>query len=68
MTTDSSAGSRKPVYPPFYFLMALLLMAALHLAAPIRQVIPSPFRFAGLVILTGGLALVLWVAGIFDPR
>ena len=41
-------------------------MVALHFIAPVRQVVHGAFRLLGLIPLAGGLAVVLWAAGIFD--
>ena len=48
-----------------YFLAALLAMAALHLVAPGKQLIGSPWRYAGIIDVLAGIALVLWAAGLF---
>lgn len=44
--------------PPVYFLAALLLMAGLHVAVPIRQVIEFPYRYFGVLFVLGGTLLV----------
>ena len=51
--------------PPMYFLAALALMAVFHLIAPAARVIAAPYRYAGIVIIALGLALILWAALLF---
>jgi len=63
VTTRSQ--SSKPIYPPTFFLVAVTLMVCLHFLAPARQVILPPYRWLGVVPIAGGVAMVLWVAGIF---
>jgi protein-S-isoprenylcysteine O-methyltransferase Ste14 len=46
--------------PPTYFLMALVLMALLHYAIPLAQILVAPYRYAGFVIMALGIALGLW--------
>jgi protein-S-isoprenylcysteine O-methyltransferase Ste14 len=53
------------VLPPVYFLVALLAMVALHYLVPIAQLIESSIRYAGIVLVAGAIALVLWAAGLF---
>ena len=51
--------------PPVYFLVALLLMAFLHRAAPWLHVIQAPYRYAGIVIMGLSLCLIVWAAFLF---
>lgn len=62
--SNCMAGKRR-VIPPVYFLGALLLMAGLHVAVPVRQVIQFPYRYGGLLFVLGGILLVLWAARLF---
>jgi protein-S-isoprenylcysteine O-methyltransferase Ste14 len=48
--------------PPVYFLAALALMAFFHFVIPLGQIFVAPYRYAGLVLIAGGLALGLWAA------
>jgi len=41
--------------PLIYFLLAILLAALLHVAVPLRQLIPFPYTLTGLVPLLFGL-------------
>jgi protein-S-isoprenylcysteine O-methyltransferase Ste14 len=54
-----------PGVPPQYFLVALLSMVGLHFLLPVRQLLPSPWRYLGILAIAGGIALVLWAAGLF---
>ena len=56
----------KPVYPPVFLLAAVVLMIGLHFLLPARQVIPSPYRYGGLVPIVAGFVVVLWAARIFE--
>jgi len=53
------------VLPPVYFLLALIAMVALHYVVPIAQLISSPFRYTGIVLVVSAIALVLWAAVLF---
>jgi protein-S-isoprenylcysteine O-methyltransferase Ste14 len=57
---------RRPVLPPVYFLLALVLMVSLHLVVPVRQIIPSRLRYIGVGPLVAGLLLNVWAARLFD--
>jgi len=57
---------RAPVLPPVYLLMTVILMIGLHLVFPVRHVIPSRARYWGVAPVLAGLALVMWVAKLFD--
>lgn len=48
--------------PPVYFLVALLVMALFHHVFPIAQLYGAPYRYAGIVLMAGAIALVLWAA------
>lgn len=50
------------VIPPVYFLAALLLMVVFHYAFPLAQLFGAPYRYAGIILASGGIALVLWGA------
>ena len=55
----------KRVLPPVYFFTALLSMVGLHLAIPIRTLIPPPYSYFGAAFVAGGLLMVMWAAGLF---
>jgi protein-S-isoprenylcysteine O-methyltransferase Ste14 len=46
--------------PPVYWLAAMLLMAALHVLVPVRQLLPWPWRWLGLLPLASGSMLAGW--------
>jgi len=54
------------VLPPVYFFLALIAMVALHYVVPIAQLISSPLRYTGIVLVVSAIALVLWAAVLFQ--
>jgi protein-S-isoprenylcysteine O-methyltransferase Ste14 len=58
--SEEPAGSKQTgrVLPPVFFLVALLVMAALHFFAPVLQVSEDPWRYLGLVPLSFGTGLI----------
>ena len=63
---NAELKNRKPIYPPAYLLVAVVLMVCLHLLAPLRQVISAPCRYLGVIPMGAGLGVVLWTAAIFQ--
>ena len=63
MSEEVQGKSR--VLPPVYCLVAFIAMVGLHLLLPVVQVIGSPLRYSGLLVMAASLALVLWAAGLF---
>ena len=57
--------SPKRVYPPAYLLLAVVLMACLHVLVPVRRIIPAPYRYLGLMAVAAGVLLVVSVATMF---
>ncbi|HET6373410.1 MAG TPA: isoprenylcysteine carboxylmethyltransferase family protein [Candidatus Polarisedimenticolia bacterium] len=55
----------KPVYPPTYALLALVLVLCLHFLAPVKQIIFAPYRYLGVILFAAGVTIVLWGKGIF---
>lgn len=55
-------GGRCVIVPPVYFLAALALMAFFHGVFPMVQVLGSPYRYAGVVLIAVAIALILWAA------
>jgi protein-S-isoprenylcysteine O-methyltransferase Ste14 len=50
---------RKPVLPPTYVYVAIVLMVALHFLFPVVRIIPFPWDLLGLIPLAAGAALNL---------
>jgi protein-S-isoprenylcysteine O-methyltransferase Ste14 len=50
---------RKPVLPPTYVYVAIILMVALHFLFPVVRIIPFPWDLLGLIPLAAGVALNL---------
>ena len=60
--------AKKLVYPPTFLLLAIILMIALDRLAPWRDVIDSPLRYIGIVLMLAGVIPVLWVDSTFKRR
>jgi protein-S-isoprenylcysteine O-methyltransferase Ste14 len=58
-------SERKPIYPPTYLLVAMLLMVGLHFVVPITPVVTAPLRYVGAAFVGLGLGLILWCALLF---
>ncbi|MGI9554023.1 MAG: methyltransferase family protein [Thermodesulfobacteriota bacterium] len=43
--------------PPVYLFLSILAMLILHFSVPLYQLIPSPYKFTGILII----ALAVWV-------
>ena len=48
-----------------YLLLAVVLMACLHVLVPVRRIIPAPYRYLGLMAVAAGVLLVVSVAAMF---
>jgi protein-S-isoprenylcysteine O-methyltransferase Ste14 len=55
-------GERCVIVPPVYLLAALALMAFFHGVLPMAQILGSPYRYAGLVVIALAIALIIWAA------
>ena len=53
------------IFPPFWLLLSLLLMTALHFCVPIQTIVPAPFHLVGAGLVVLGVLLVLWPARLF---
>ncbi len=51
--------------PPVYFLLAILLMLALHRWLPIVDLVDPPWSRLGWVLIVGGVLLALWAERLF---
>ena len=63
-TTESKPGP----LPPTYFLLCWLGGVALHFLIPLYQLIPWPYRWAGLVPFVLGCWITIWADQIFKQR
>jgi len=68
---ESTSGSAHPfptrrLYPPVYFLLALVVMLLLHFILPVRRLIPPPWTWLGLLPFVVGGALTVRAAALFD--
>lgn len=57
--------TRKKILPPTYLLLSILIMLALHFLLPVRKIIPSPYRYLGIVPMIIGILLNIWSDQIF---
>lgn len=62
---NKAGPNSRLLVPPLYFLVALLLMAFFHRAAPWVQILEAPYRYGGLVLIAPALGLILWAAFLF---
>lgn len=46
--------------PPTYLLLCLALSLSLHFFWPLKEIIPPPWSYLGLIFITGGIGLNLW--------
>jgi protein-S-isoprenylcysteine O-methyltransferase Ste14 len=60
--------SSAKVLPPVYFLSAMLLAVVAHFLAPLMTVVASPWHWAGVALITVGLAFVVLPARQFQTR
>jgi len=57
---------RKPVLPPTYLLVFILIMVGLHLFLPVKKVVVSPYGYLGVLPLLMGVLLNLWSSNFFN--
>jgi protein-S-isoprenylcysteine O-methyltransferase Ste14 len=62
---ESRVPQSRVLIPPVYFLVALLLMAFFHNAAPGARLLEAPYRYGGIVLMAIALGLVVWAAALF---
>jgi len=55
----------KRIFPPVYFLAALISMVGLHLVFPLARIF-RPFYFGGGMLILVGVAVILWAARLFS--
>jgi len=54
--------------PPTYFFIFLLLTIGLHFILPLMQIIHTPYRFIGILLLGIGIWLNMWADGLFKRK
>ncbi len=50
------------IFPPFWLLIAVVLMTVLHFVVPLRVLVPMPFSLSGIVFLLTGLSIFGWAS------
>ena len=56
---------KRKILPLVWFLMALLLMLALHYLWPVARYVHTPFHFAGVIIGSCAMVMTVMAAGAF---
>ncbi len=56
----------KKILPPVYFLVTVVMMAALNFFAPIRNILHPPVTYSGAVVIIIGFIITIWSAALFD--
>jgi protein-S-isoprenylcysteine O-methyltransferase Ste14 len=49
----------KPIFPPTYLFVAIVIMMGLHLIFPVATIIPAPWNITGIIPLAAGVILNL---------
>jgi len=60
--------SEKPVMPPVYFLVTILLIAAFHWLLPIMTLVDAPLKYVGLLVIGIGMIVVVAPARAFETH
>lgn len=71
MTEKATAKDTDPnrrLMPPVYFLVTILLIAALHFSLPIATIIAAPWSYSGAVVIGAGFLLVIVAARQFQTH
>ncbi len=57
---------RERIMPTTYFLVSIVLMVLLHFFCPIRQLVPSPYNYAGIPLILVGVLVNIWASHLFN--
>lgn len=57
-----------PVLPPVYFFFFLAAMSLLHFYLPVREIIPPPWHYSGLLIYPPAGLLIAWALFTFKRK
>lgn len=60
--------SKRPVYPPVYAAITLLVMLGLHRLLPVYHWLNPPWSYVGVALITIGVVVMLMAAGLFHKR
>jgi protein-S-isoprenylcysteine O-methyltransferase Ste14 len=55
MSNSQARSMSKPILPPTYLLVALLLMVAFHWISPFGPVVPAPWNLSGCLLIVAGI-------------
>jgi len=56
---------KRKVIPPVYLVVALLVMAALHLFLPVARFVEPPYSYLGAIPLVGGIVMAATASSAF---
>ena len=60
--------SKRPVYPPVYASITVLVMLGLHMLLPVYHWLSPPWSYVGVALITVGVVVMLMAAGLFNKR
>lgn len=68
MTNVTTKAEKKRLLPPAYLKISLILAMGLHFILPIVQLVHSPYRYIGILLVGIGIWLNVWADGLFKRR
>jgi len=60
--------AKRNITPPAYLLACLLLAVGIGLALPSLRLVPSPYRYMGVLLIAVGIWLNLWADHLFRHK
>ena len=63
--TMEIAMNNKPIYPPTYFLIAIITMLLLHFLLPITNIVHAPWNLLGILPLVAGAVINVMADNLF---
>lgn len=60
--------NHKPILPPTYFWLGIIISLLFHFVLPVVEVIPFPWTFFGIVLMILGAVLNVWADQVFKKR
>ncbi|MDY7009357.1 MAG: isoprenylcysteine carboxylmethyltransferase family protein [Planctomycetota bacterium] len=68
MPGRKSERKQNKILPPTWLVASILIMLALHFLLPLRKVIPSPYRYLGILPMIIGILLNVWSDQLFKKN
>ncbi len=56
---------KKPIQPPRYFVICLILIILFHFVLPIKKIINPPYSYLGIILVLFGIIINLWTDKFF---